>query len=237
MNLDKTNPNKGFYVASNRLNKAKKILSVLLEERNSDLTNCVVLDIGTGNGEIANYLASKTKKVISIDISNNRTEEGEYEYLICNENLPFVNESIDLVISNHVIEHVSDNKLHLKEIHRVLKEDGTVYLATPNRLWPWEVHYKIPLLHYLPKKQFIKLLKLLNLYHEDLDLLSWTQLKRLTKKHFASTVYCDRVTREPNKYSMNLNSYLVRLLSLFPLRFYTFLTFINPTLIITLRKK
>jgi 2-polyprenyl-3-methyl-5-hydroxy-6-metoxy-1,4-benzoquinol methylase len=63
--------------------------------------------------------------------------------------LPFPDEYFDVVVSNHVIEHVSDQQLHLSEIARVLKPNGVVYLATPNRLWPWEVHYRVLVLHYL----------------------------------------------------------------------------------------
>lgn len=232
----KDRPNKGFYVSGNRKSKAKKIVAILEEEKGGDLKDCIILDIGTGNGEIANYLASIAKQVISIDITLNPTVKGSYDYLISNENLPFKSASIDIVISNHVIEHVENNTLHIKEISRVLKQAGIVYLATPNRLWPWEVHYKLLLLHYLPNKIFIKLLKTFKLYHEDLNLLSWKQLRRLTINNFSLSIYCDKVTKEPDKYYMNVNKNILKLLKLVPLSIYTFFTVINPTLIVTLRK-
>lgn len=233
---NKNHLNKGFYVSENRTSKAKKIIAILEEEMESSLEDCIILDIGTGNGEIANYLANIAKQVISIDISYNQTFKGGYDYLICNENLPFKSESIDIVLSNHVIEHVDNNVLHLNEINRVLKQTGTVYLATPNRLWPWEVHYRLLFLHYLPNKIFIKFLKLLNIYHEDLKLLSWGELKSLTKNNYSLMIHCDKVIKEPDKYYMNVNKYLLTLLKIIPLSVYTYLTFINPTLIITLRK-
>lgn len=232
----KNHPNNGFYVSENRESKAKKIVAILEEERGSDLKECIILDIGTGNGEIANYLAKIAKQVISIDITLNTTVKGQYNYLICNENLPFTADSIDIVISNHVIEHVENNALHLQEISRVIKQTGIVYLATPNRLWPWEVHYRLPLLHYLPHKIFIQLLKLFKLYHEDIKLLSWKHLRKLTLENYSLSIYCDKVTKEPDKYYMNVNKNILKLLKLVPLSVYTFLTFINPTLIVTLRK-
>ncbi len=229
--------NKGFCVSVNRINKAKKIVTILKEELNSDLKDCIVLDIGTGSGDIANHIARIAKHVVSIDISDNRSEKGLYDFFIGNENLPFKDSSFDIIISNHVIEHVTNNKQHLKEIHRVLKQDGLVYLATPNRLWPWEVHYNLPLLHYLPKKMFINLLKQLNIYHEDLSLLFWNQLKQLVNDPYTLTIYSDRIISQPDKYYINTNNLILKVLKLLPLKFYTFITFINPTFIVTLRKK
>lgn len=229
--------NKGFYVSKNRENKAKKIITILKEVLNSELKDCIILDIGTGNGEIVNYLANEAKQVMSVDISNNRDAQlNNFNYLLCNEGLPFKNNVFDIIISNHVIEHVTDNKQHLQEIDRVLKHDGIVYLATPNRLWPWEVHYKLPLLHYLPQKTFINILKLFNRYHEDLCLLFWGQLKKLTHKNFKLRIYCDKVAREPYKYHMHIGKKTRKLLKLIPLKFFTSATIINPTFIIILRK-
>jgi 2-polyprenyl-3-methyl-5-hydroxy-6-metoxy-1,4-benzoquinol methylase len=233
----KKQANSGFCDSSNRVNKAKKIIAVLNEKLNSDLKNCTILDIGTGNGEIANYIGTIAKQVISIDISDNCITKENFGFLICNENLPFTDQFFDIIISNHVIEHVNNNKLHLSEIKRVLKQDGIVYLATPNRLWPWEMHYQLALLHYLPKNLFIKILKKLNIYHEDLSLLFWSQLKELTHKDYILTIFCDRIARKPDNYHIKINKNILILLKLLPLKLYTLSTFINPTFIITLRKK
>ncbi|TIT58797.1 MAG: methyltransferase domain-containing protein, partial [Mesorhizobium sp.] len=67
--------------------------------------------------------------------------------------LPFPNEHFDLIVTNHVIEHVGDlaeQRRHLDEIHRCLKPDGTVYFAVPNKWRLFEAHYKLPLLSWLP---------------------------------------------------------------------------------------
>lgn len=45
--------------------------------------------------------------------------------------IPFDGESFDLVIANHVLEHVSDDLKALAEIHRVLKLGGHAILQTP----------------------------------------------------------------------------------------------------------
>jgi hypothetical protein len=54
-----------------------------------------------------------------------------------------------------VIEHVGarpDQLAHLREIARVLKDDGIAYLATPNRWTIVEPHFRLPLLSWVPEK-------------------------------------------------------------------------------------
>lgn len=52
------------------------------------------------------------------------------------QNIPYDDESFDLVIANHVLEHVDDLEAALTQINRVLKPDGLAILQTPysNRL-------------------------------------------------------------------------------------------------------
>lgn len=47
------------------------------------------------------------------------------------ENMPFPDESFDLVIANHVLEHVGDVERALHEIRRVLVSGGRAILQTP----------------------------------------------------------------------------------------------------------
>jgi ubiquinone/menaquinone biosynthesis C-methylase UbiE len=66
--------------------------------------------------------------------------------------LPFADNDFDIAYSNAVIEHVGghDKQLDfLRELYRVSKRG---YLTTPNRLFPIEVHTRIPLLHMLLSK-------------------------------------------------------------------------------------
>lgn len=46
-------------------------------------------------------------------------------------NMPFENESIDVILSNHVMEHIPNESLFLKEMYRVLKNNGTIFLTIP----------------------------------------------------------------------------------------------------------
>lgn len=47
--------------------------------------------------------------------------------------LPFNANSFDIVFYHHVIEHVSDPAQSLRELARVLRPGGVIYIGTPNR--------------------------------------------------------------------------------------------------------
>jgi len=45
--------------------------------------------------------------------------------------IPFDNNYFDFIICNHVLEHVSDDKLAMSELYRVMKEGGRGYFQVP----------------------------------------------------------------------------------------------------------
>ncbi|KFL35899.1 hypothetical protein N788_06395 [Arenimonas donghaensis DSM 18148 = HO3-R19] len=116
-----------------------------------------LLEVGTGAGGIAHYFgAAGTMNwdVDAVDVSDNRICKDGYRFtLVDGVELPYPDASFDVVVSNHVIEHVGDDDAqarHLAEIARVLRPDGTGYLAVPNRWMLVEPHFKLPLLSWLP---------------------------------------------------------------------------------------
>jgi len=48
------------------------------------------------------------------------------------QNIPYKDASVDLVVSNSVLEHIYDYKSVIEEIYRVLKPGGYLYLSVPN---------------------------------------------------------------------------------------------------------
>jgi SAM-dependent methyltransferase len=129
---------RGPVVHLDRYKKARSIHAVLADHLGGDVRGRDVLDIGCGNGGIAGFFAGQGNRVAGVDVADQRkVDQDKFEFhLVGDEHLPFADASFDVVISNHVIEHVDDQALHLNEIRRVLRSGGCAYLATPNKSSP-----------------------------------------------------------------------------------------------------
>lgn len=141
---------------NSRLAKARKIAALITQVR--PLTSARVLEVGCGSGHISRALAHEVGpagRFQALDVCDVRRADGFDFALYDGTLLPADPESFDIVISNHTIEHVGDARAqlaHVTEIARVLAPGGLVYLAAPNRWFPWEAHYRLPFLGWLPRK-------------------------------------------------------------------------------------
>lgn len=99
-----------------------------------------LLDLGTGDGYIARFAAPAVRKVLALDISTamlgelerKAKAEGLHNIETVEGNgcdLPFVDSSVDLVTANMYLHHIEEPEAAIAEIHRVLREDGAVFLA------------------------------------------------------------------------------------------------------------
>src|SRR5262245_45509962 len=136
--------------------KASKV-AVLLGLSNTR-TPLRILEVGSGSGAIAHYFANLPAghRVDAVDVYDSRVVSDGYAFqIVKGTELPFGEAEFDVVISNHVVEHVGkrhDQASHLAEIRRVLKPTGVGYLAVPNRWRLIEPHYRVPFLSVLPER-------------------------------------------------------------------------------------
>ncbi len=111
-----------------------------------------ILEVGAGWGEISVELARKGAVVVGIEPDEEKIEISRLLAKIekqdvkftkgVGEELPYPDNHFEFVVCSTVLEHVDDPKKTLSEMIRVLKEDGVLYLNTPNYLVPYERHYK-----------------------------------------------------------------------------------------------
>ena len=141
----------------------KKMLNKLFEIH-PPLETDKVLDLGASPDEslMESNLFDKVypfKNMVTVasieDCSNivDKYSLKEFIKLDGSNKLPFSDKEFDLLHCNAVLEHVGkDNQeFFINECLRISKK---VFLTTPNRFFPIEMHSFIPLLHWLPWKVF-----------------------------------------------------------------------------------
>lgn len=96
------------------------------------------LDIGPGHGDLIEILRSKfnlTSDACDYTDTLMNLKDVKVDVVDLNvEKLPYTQESYDLVTCTEVLEHLEHYRETIREVHRVLKADGTFVLTTPNIL-------------------------------------------------------------------------------------------------------
>jgi ubiquinone/menaquinone biosynthesis C-methylase UbiE len=115
-----------------------------------------LLEVGCGEGRGIDWLLPKIKQYSAIDKIAPVVEQLKQKYPqgnFTNGNIPplssYAENSFDSIVSFQVIEHIQDDRLFLKEIHRVLKPGGVALITTPNRPMslsrnPWHIREYTP---------------------------------------------------------------------------------------------
>jgi ubiquinone/menaquinone biosynthesis C-methylase UbiE len=203
------------YDVAARERKARTMVAVLEDYLPLPLETYDLLNVGGSTGIIDNYLSEHFRRVVGVDIDEPAILHARKSYQRNNLrfevadalNLPFEDNSFDVVVCSHVYEHVPDPHLMFTEIYRVLKPGGICYFSAGNRLAWNEPHYNLPLLSVLPRilaHLYIRLAGKAPYYHEKH--LSYWGLKSLVKR-FSCTDYTKKLVAEPGKYHTN---YMIR---------------------------
>lgn len=92
-----------------------------------------ILDVGCGSGELLTALKSRNHqgRLVGSDISSTIFSAKGIEFHQASaDQLPFADNSFDLIFSFFMLYHLPDKQKTLKEWSRVLKPNGTLVIAT-----------------------------------------------------------------------------------------------------------
>ena len=189
--------------------KVEKMLAILRRAGIiAEQPRALAVDIGCSGGFFTSVLAPHFERVIGLDIDQYALRKAESEkqhenlsYLAGDSlHLPFPDNSIDLIICNHVYEHVPDPVKMFADIHRVLKDDGVCYFGAASRLILMEPHYHLPFLSWLPKAvahRYMRLFGKGDFYYENLR--TYTGIRKLIR-NFDVEDYTLQVLKDPDTY-------------------------------------
>lgn len=124
-----------------------------------------VLEVGCGFGGGVLKLWQVGAKAYGLDINPDAIEiaklilkdeskeriSGNIFCIAVGENIPFKNNTFDIVFSINVLEHVQNPTKVIRESVRVLKPGGFLFIHAPNYLYPYEGHYRLWILPMMPK--------------------------------------------------------------------------------------
>ena len=116
-----------------------------------------ILEYGCGSGYGAKLLAENAANITAVDMNKDVVKYCQKEYSSKNlsfeivnprKELPFKEKVFDIITSFQVIEHVQDVNSYLSEFYRILKDDGILFVTTPNRKYrvlpfkkPWNLEH------------------------------------------------------------------------------------------------
>ena len=119
---------------------------------------CRILDVG---GEKAFWDRIALPPDVSVTLLNLDLlpQFGRPSLLADARRLPFPERAFDLVVSNSVIEHVGTADDQVAMAAEILRVGRGFYVQTPNRWFPVDPHFLVPLYHLAPRSLRIAILR------------------------------------------------------------------------------
>jgi SAM-dependent methyltransferase len=120
-----------------------------------------ILDFGCGGGAVVLKGLEEGLDIWGADLFQEHASDrsgasrsgllGSRIFEIREGRLPWAAGHFDVVISNQVFEHVANLGAVVHEIHRVLKPGGTLLAVLPHSRMIFEVHSRLPFVHWFPR--------------------------------------------------------------------------------------
>jgi len=194
--IQEDNPN-SYYSALKNINEIAGLINLQLDNKTK------ILVVGTGTGAEMLALVEKNCQVYGIDPDNKALEivrlklgsDGKRVIKAVAEDLPFKDSFFDLVYCWQVLEHVQNLGKSIKEMVRVTKKGGNIFIGCPDYRQIVEPHYKIFLPLILPKwivKLLIKMRGRNTKYFDSLQFVTAKKIKNLLRKNKVTAMQITR---------------------------------------------
>jgi 2-polyprenyl-3-methyl-5-hydroxy-6-metoxy-1,4-benzoquinol methylase len=120
------------------INKTRDLEAISIRDVLSEIkfNNC--LEIGCGTGKNTEWLITKGKNIVAVDISDEMLSIAKQKIINksvsflkadVTENWDFTNETFDLVVCSLVLEHIENIEIIIKRIAEHLKIGGVLYIG------------------------------------------------------------------------------------------------------------
>lgn len=170
---------------------------VALLEKEVGIKGKTLLDVGSGWGEVIYNCFVHGAKVYgvepyktSLDVAAALMHQKEVPHYLSQsvgEALPFPDGAFDIITCNHVLEHVNNPPKVIAEIIRVTAPGGYIFLAFPNYVIPFEGHYRLPWIPFMPKKLGTVYLKMLrrnpSYFNQHINYVTYQNILPLLQKY------------------------------------------------------
>lgn len=160
-------------------------LNTKLRDLTSQRSIIRICDMGCGNGMLLAYLATclprlnpgVTFEFYGVDVADSgvqaagffaetiarlEVEHSEIDWasrlhLVSSQDpWPMSDGSLDVIVSNQVLEHVMDHRHFFSETHRTLREGGSSIHLFPLKHYVWEGHIHMPLVHRIRQHHLVR---------------------------------------------------------------------------------
>lgn len=110
-----------------------------------------VLDVGSNRGEHFGGLNKGANPVVGLDILPCTPDPRWYSGFVQADAraMPFADGAFDIVFSNSMIEHVGTWADQVQVAREMMRVGRRLWVQTPNRRFPVEMHYGVPLAQWL----------------------------------------------------------------------------------------
>src|SRR3954451_7647436 len=141
-----------------RERKLRLFLELLAPGPETTVVDVGVTDAPFGAGSTDNFFEARypwPERITGVGLTELDRFAAAFPRVRCvtadGRRLPFADGEFDVAFSNAVVEHVGARGDQRAFVHELCRVARRVFVTTPNRWFPLEVHTLLPLVHWLPR--------------------------------------------------------------------------------------